>query len=95
MAAHAYQGPVAVHEAVAPPALSAKVAPVAVPAPASAQVPAQASRRKEEDISNADQDDEEGGVWDSASLYEEILDDVEAFEYSSDSAPAICVHLPL
>lgn len=31
-----------------------------------------------------DQDEEDGGAWDQASLYEEILDEVEAFEYSDD-----------
>ncbi|KAF1944537.1 SIR2-domain-containing protein [Clathrospora elynae] len=38
----------------------------------------------DEDVPATDQDDEDGGAWDSASLYEEILDEVEAFEYSSD-----------
>ncbi len=33
----------------------------------------------------ADDDDEDGtAAWDTVSLYEEILDEVEAFEYSSD-----------
>lgn len=29
-------------------------------------------------------DEDEGGVWETASLYEEILDEVEAFEYSDN-----------
>ncbi|KAF2856272.1 SIR2-domain-containing protein, partial [Plenodomus tracheiphilus IPT5] len=33
---------------------------------------------------DGDDDDDDGGPWDSASLYEEILDEVEAFEYSTD-----------
>jgi NAD-dependent histone deacetylase SIR2 len=78
MAAHAYEGPVAVHEAVAPPTLSVKVAPAAGVAPVAE------AKRTEEDTPAPEQDEEEGGVWDSASLYEEILDDVEAFEYSAD-----------
>lgn len=42
---------------------------------------------KAPDAAAADDDEgDEGGVWDSASLYEEILDEVEAFEYSADGA---------
>jgi NAD-dependent histone deacetylase SIR2 len=43
-----------------------------------------ATEPKDGDAPAPEQDDYEGGVWDSASLYEEILDEVEAFEYSSD-----------
>jgi NAD-dependent histone deacetylase SIR2 len=43
-----------------------------------------ASKPKDEDAPAPEQDEEDGGVWDSASLYEEILDEVEAFEYSTD-----------
>jgi NAD-dependent histone deacetylase SIR2 len=43
-----------------------------------------AIKPKDEDAPAPEQDEDEGGVWDSASLYEEILDEVEAFEYSSD-----------
>lgn len=32
-----------------------------------------------------DDDDDEGAVWETASLFEEILDDVAAFEYSTSS----------
>jgi len=44
-----------------------------------------ATKAKDEHAPAAgDDDDDDGGMWDSASLYEEILDEVEAFEYSSD-----------
>jgi NAD-dependent histone deacetylase SIR2 len=35
-----------------------------------------------------DDDDDEGGAWDTASLYEELLDEVEAFEYSANGESA-------
>ena len=74
MAAHAAEGPVAVHESAPPPAPAGK-----------AELPAGgAAKPKEEDAPVPEHEDEEGGVWDSASLYEEILDEVEAFEYSND-----------
>ncbi|KAF1841188.1 SIR2-domain-containing protein [Cucurbitaria berberidis CBS 394.84] len=69
MAAHPNTGPVVVHEAVAPPAA------------------AESRAVDDEDAPAPDQDEDEqdnGDMWDSASLYEEILDEVEAFEYSND-----------
>jgi NAD-dependent histone deacetylase SIR2 len=84
MAAHAYSGPVAVQEAPPPPAVSASRSAgegaIAVPAADDADAPAP----DDED----DDDDDDGGVWDTASLYEEILDEVEAFEYSGNGEPA-------
>lgn len=74
MAAHASEGPVAAYESAPPPATLVKAEPAA----------GGATKAKEEDAPAPDQDEEDGGVWDSASLYEEILDEVEAFEYSSD-----------
>ncbi|KAH7397114.1 DHS-like NAD/FAD-binding domain-containing protein [Pyrenochaeta sp. MPI-SDFR-AT-0127] len=78
MAAHAYEGPVAVQEAAVPPQPSLGIKPEPPAEPATAHP-------DDEDVNGAgDDDQDEGGVWDSASLYEEILDEVEAFEYSSD-----------
>lgn len=74
MAAHASEGPVAAQDSVPPPAPAGKAEPTA----------GGATKPKEEDAPAPEHDDEDGGVWDSASLYEEILDEVEAFEYSSD-----------
>jgi NAD-dependent histone deacetylase SIR2 len=75
MAAHAYSGPVAVLEGPPPAVGMSRTAGEGaneVPSADDADAPA------------ADNDDDdEGGVWDTASLYEEILDEVEAFEYSS------------
>jgi NAD-dependent histone deacetylase SIR2 len=85
MAAHAYSGPVAVQEAPPPPAVSASRSTgegaIAVPAADDADAPAP-------DDEDDDDDDDDGGVWDTASLYEEILDEVEAFEYSRNGEPA-------
>jgi NAD-dependent histone deacetylase SIR2 len=84
MAAHAYSGPVAVQEAPPPPAVSASRSAgegaIAVPAADDADAPAPDN--------DDDDDDDDGGVWDTASLYEEILDEVEAFEYSGNGEPA-------
>lgn len=74
MAAHASEGPVAVHDS----------APPSAPAGKAEHTAGGATKPKEEDAPAPDHDDEDGGVWDSASLYEEILDEVEAFEYSND-----------
>lgn len=74
MAAHAAEGPVAVQDSVPPPAAVGKAELTA----------GGAAKPKEEDAPAPEHDDEDGGVWDSASLYEEILDEVEAFEYSND-----------
>jgi hypothetical protein len=83
MAAHAaYSGPVAVLEGP-PPAVgatrSAAEGANEVPSADDADAPAP---------DDDDDDDDEGGVWDTASLYEEILDEVEAFEYSGNGEPA-------
>ncbi|CAO2650791.1 Nn.00g020830.m01.CDS01 [Neocucurbitaria sp. VM-36] len=69
MAAHPDEGPVVVQEAAPLPALGVKAEP------------AVDSRADDKDEQN---EDDEGDVWESASLYEEILDEVEAFEYSND-----------
>lgn len=57
----------------------------------SAQGPsAQEVDEAKEDANNDgkdDDDDVDGAVWETASLFEEILDDVAAFEYSSNSTP--------
>ncbi|OAK98595.1 SIR2-domain-containing protein [Phaeosphaeriaceae sp. SRC1lsM3a] len=48
---------------------------------------AETTSGKDEDAPPTDKDeDDEGGAWDTASLYEEILDEVEAFEYSGNSS---------
>ena len=64
----------AMQEPVPPLGLSLKGQPAA----------AGATKPKEEDAPAPEQEEDDGGVWDSASLYEEILDEVEAFEYSDD-----------
>jgi NAD-dependent histone deacetylase SIR2 len=64
----------AMQEAVPPPGLSLKAQPAT----------AGAIKPREEDAPAPEQEEEDGGAWDSASLYEEILDEVEAFEYSDD-----------
>jgi NAD-dependent histone deacetylase SIR2 len=66
----------AAQEAVPSPALSVKAQPAAGCATK--------LKTKDEDTPAPEHDEDEGGVWDSASLYEEILDEVEAFEYSTD-----------
>lgn len=79
MAAHAYSGPVAVQEAAPPAAMGATRAPQ--------ERATEAASVKDEDAPPTDKDeDDEGGAWDAASLYEEILDEVEAFEYSGNGA---------
>jgi NAD-dependent histone deacetylase SIR2 len=79
MAAHAYSGPVAVQEAAPAPAMGASRS-VGDGATEAANMEV-----KDEDAPGADKDeDDEDGVWDTASLYEEILDEVEAFEYSGN-----------
>lgn len=73
MAATAEEAPVVVHEA----ALSVKPEPVTD----------NGSRSSSDGYEQLDEDDS-GDVWESASLYEEILDEVEAFEYSTDGEQA-------
>lgn len=81
MAAHAYSGPVAVQEAVPPPAMGASRS-AGEGATEAAKLEVQ-----DENTPAADKDeDNDDGVWDTASLYEEILDEVEAFEYSGNGA---------
>ena len=82
MAAHASEAPVAAHESAAPPAVGVK-----------AESTAGGATKAKDDHAPATGDDDDdgdgdGGMWDSASLYEEILDEVEAFEYSSDGESA-------
>lgn len=80
MAAHAHSGPVAVQDAVPRPVVGAGYA--------AAERATEAAKREvvDEDAPAADKDDDDddGGIWDTASLYEEILDEVEAFEYSGN-----------
>jgi NAD-dependent histone deacetylase SIR2 len=75
MAAQPYSGPVAVPEAVAPPSMGGALGATAIKA-----TEADAPAPDKDD----DKDDDEGGAWDTASLYEEILDEVEAYEYSAN-----------
>ncbi|KAI4616102.1 hypothetical protein J4E83_006772 [Alternaria metachromatica] len=76
MAAHPDEGPAVAQHPAPPPAGAIKADPGAGGAtkPRNEDAPAPAP----------DQDEEDGGAWDQASLYEEILDEVEAFEYSDD-----------
>lgn len=89
MAAHAYHGgPVAVQDPVPVPLPLAVPVPLptqATPAPAPVAAPALPSRPKDEDDSQDNDDADNGDTWDSASLYEEILDEVEAFEYADSN----------
>jgi len=76
MAAHPSEGPVVAQQPAPPPTAGIKAEPGA----------GGATKSRDEDAPAPapDQDDEDGGAWDQASLYEEILDEVEAFEYSDD-----------
>jgi NAD-dependent histone deacetylase SIR2 len=78
MAAHPSEGPAVAQHCAPPPAAGIKAEPGA----------GGATKSRDEDA--PEHDDEDGGAWDQASLYEEILDEVEAFEYSDDgeSGPA-------
>lgn len=76
MAAYPYEGPVVAQEPLPPPSRGIQADPVAAGA-GEANV-------HDEDAPAPEADEDEGGAWDSASLYEEILDEVEAFEYSAD-----------
>lgn len=76
MAAHAHEAPVAMHAPVPPPALAVKP---------EAAAESSVDAGGDDDAPAPEHDEQENGdVWDSASLYEEILDEVEAFEYSTD-----------
>ncbi|KAF1831513.1 SIR2-domain-containing protein [Decorospora gaudefroyi] len=83
MAAHAAEGPAVAQEAVPRPALGVKAEPAGGATQPSDQDAPTAGQDDEDGDSNGDGDGD-GGLWDSASLYEEILDEVEAFEYASD-----------
>ena len=90
MAAHAYRGPVVVQEAEPPPLLDTRLTPAAEGATATDSAkeehtvtPADEGRQDREDP-NEHEDPEDGSVWETVSLFEEILDEVEAFEYSGD-----------
>ncbi|KAH7095811.1 DHS-like NAD/FAD-binding domain-containing protein [Paraphoma chrysanthemicola] len=74
MATQAYPGPVAVQDAAPRPAIGSKVEPVA---------DAALEAKPHDESAPEKDDDDDGGAWDTASLYEEILDEVEAFEYST------------
>src|SRR4051794_21061516 len=81
MAAAGYAGPVMVQEQVAAPAMSLAAEPVgeiAYNAPARTMSNASA-------MPKPDADDD--AQWDSSSLCDEILDQVEAFQYSHDGEP--------
>lgn len=70
MAAQAHSGPIVLNDAAAP----------VPPTPAAAPAPATTAPAQDDD----DDDHDDGPAWESASLYEEILDEVEAFEYSTN-----------
>jgi NAD-dependent histone deacetylase SIR2 len=74
MAAHPSEGPALAQHPAPPPAGAIKADPGA----------GGANKPRNEDAPAPEQDDDDGGAWDQASLYEEILDEVEAFEYSDD-----------
>jgi NAD-dependent histone deacetylase SIR2 len=74
MAAHPSEGPAVAQHPASPPAAGIKAEPGA----------GGATKSRDEDAPAPEHDDEDGGAWDQASLYEEILDEVEAFEYSDD-----------
>lgn len=74
MAAHPDEGPAVAQHPAPPPSATVKADPGA----------GGATKPRNEDAPAPDQDEEDGGAWDQASLYEEILDEVEAFEYSDD-----------
>jgi NAD+-dependent protein deacetylase SIR2 len=79
MAAHAYSGPVAVQEGAPPPAVGAsRPAAEGATDAAHGHAPDSDAPAPEKD------EDDEGAMWDTASIYEEILDEVEAFEYSGN-----------
>lgn len=66
-----------VQDAAPPPAMGTKVEPVADGA---------LEARPEDEGAPEKDDEDDGGAWDTASLYEEILDEVEAFEYSTNGS---------
>lgn len=76
MAAQANAGPVMVQEAAPPPAVDM----AADPAGEGMYTP---TKPKANGASTQDETDD-GDAWESVSLYEEILDEVDAFEYSTD-----------
>jgi hypothetical protein len=81
MAAHAYSGPVAVQEGAPPPATGASRPAV------QGAIDATHAHSHDDDAPAPEKDeDDEGALWDTASIYEEILDEVEAFEYSGNGA---------
>jgi len=79
-----FSGPVATQEAAPPPAaMGAKVEPAEGASAVAAQV-------RDEDAHPPEKDeDDDGGAWETASLYEEILDEVEAFEYSANGESGV------
>lgn len=83
MMAAPYEGPVAAQEAAPPPA--------AMGAPADgASEGARPTNGHDAAAPEPDKDeDDDGGAWDAASLYEEILDEVEAFEYSANGESGV------
>lgn len=86
MAAHAYSGPVAVHDAAPLPVMGAeRTAAEGVSATANLEAKDEDANAADKD-NDDDDDDDDGAVWDTASLYEEILDEVSAFEYSANGA---------
>lgn len=78
MATQAYRDRVVVRES-APLPIDARPQSTTESAPDSAK-----AKEEDGDTAAPADDDDEGGAWDTVSLYEEILDEVEAFEYSSD-----------
>ncbi|KAF2131521.1 SIR2-domain-containing protein [Dothidotthia symphoricarpi CBS 119687] len=76
MAAQPYTGPVVAKDVAPPPAVDPKAESAAEGALEGAKV------KGEED------EQEDGSMWETASLFEEILDEVEAFEYSTNGMDA-------
>jgi NAD-dependent histone deacetylase SIR2 len=84
MAAPPYSGSVAASDAV-PLAVGASRPPAeGAPAVAKGQEAHAPKKETEKDEDEGEGEGDEGAAWDTVSLYEEILDEVEAFEYSAN-----------
>lgn len=58
--------------------------PVVVNAEPAAEGALEPAKAKGDDASAHDDDHDDGAMWETASLFEEILDEAEAFEYSAN-----------
>lgn len=87
MAAQAHTAAGAVSETVALPERAAHVKAEAAGGGGGGGAPGASAHEADDAPAGKDDDDDEveGAVWETASLFEEILDDVAAFEYSSSS----------